>query len=55
MSDHLPLDQAVDHVHFHVIPKTAETGLGIEWKTLPDHDQDYPRLAQELREKLLKK
>ncbi len=23
--------QAVYHVHFHVIPKTAEGGLGIDW------------------------
>lgn len=25
--------QAVMHVHFHIIPKTAKAGLGIEWKT----------------------
>jgi histidine triad (HIT) family protein len=24
--------QAVFHVHFHVIPKTAEGGLGVGWK-----------------------
>lgn len=23
--------QAVGHVHFHIIPKTADTGLGIDW------------------------
>jgi histidine triad (HIT) family protein len=23
--------QAVDHVHFHIIPKTAAAGLGITW------------------------
>ena len=23
--------QAVDHVHFHIIPKTLDTGLGIDW------------------------
>jgi histidine triad (HIT) family protein len=23
--------QAVGHVHFHIIPKTADTGLGINW------------------------
>ena len=24
--------QAVFHVHFHIIPKTADGGLGIGWK-----------------------
>lgn len=48
----LIIDQAVDHVHFHIIPKTTETGLGIEWKTLPDHDLDFARLAKELSDKL---
>ena len=23
--------QAVDHVHFHIIPKTEDSGLGIDW------------------------
>jgi histidine triad (HIT) family protein len=27
--------QAVDHVHFHLIPKTAEGGLGIGWQPRP--------------------
>ncbi len=45
-------DQAVDHVHFHIIPKTPESGLGIVWNTLPDHDLDFPRLAHDLRQKL---
>ena len=27
--------QAVFHVHFHIIPKTADTGLGIGWKPRP--------------------
>ena len=27
--------QAVEHVHFHVIPKTAEAGLGITWPAGP--------------------
>jgi histidine triad (HIT) family protein len=30
--------QAVFHVHFHIIPKFADSGLGIGWKALPfDH------------------
>ena len=33
--------QAVHHVHFHIIPKSADgAGLGIGWKPIPfDHDQ----------------
>jgi histidine triad (HIT) family protein len=27
-----PAHQAVFHVHFHIIPKLEETGLGIAWK-----------------------
>jgi histidine triad (HIT) family protein len=27
--------QAVFHVHFHIIPRTAEAGLGIGWKPRP--------------------
>ena len=27
-----PAHQAVFHVHFHVIPKLGDTGLGIGWK-----------------------
>jgi len=26
--------QAVHHVHFHIIPKTGDTGLGIGWKPI---------------------
>jgi histidine triad (HIT) family protein len=26
--------QAVHHVHFHIIPKTGDTGLGIGWKSI---------------------
>lgn len=39
--------QAVDHVHFHVIPKPDETqGLGIEWPSRK-LDQDAARLLAE--------
>jgi histidine triad (HIT) family protein len=27
-----PAHQAVFHVHFHIIPRFADAGLGIEWK-----------------------
>jgi histidine triad (HIT) family protein len=30
--------QAVFHVHFHVIPKIGEDGLGMRWKTKPLED-----------------
>ncbi|KAI9356485.1 HIT-like protein [Zopfochytrium polystomum] len=46
-------DQAVPHVHFHIIPKTAPTdGLGIGWNA---QDTDHARLraiAEELQQKL---
>ena len=33
-----PAHQAVDHVHFHIIPRTPDGGLGIQWPAgqLPD-------------------
>ena len=40
--------QAVFHVHFHVIPKFEEQGLGIEWDPMtPD-----PAAMKALREKI---
>jgi len=27
-------NQAVYHVHFHIIPKTEDTGLGLKWRPL---------------------
>jgi histidine triad (HIT) family protein len=34
--------QVVMHVHFHIIPKVGETGLGIGWRptSLPGNDAD---------------
>ncbi|KAJ3060618.1 Adenosine 5'-monophosphoramidase [Podochytrium sp. JEL0797] len=47
--------QAVDHVHFHVIPKTNNRdGLGIEW---PQQDTDHAKLgvlAKEISDKIAK-
>ncbi len=38
--------QVVDHVHFHIIPKFAENGLGIEW--IPGELRDPEELAREI-------
>ena len=42
--------QAVDHVHFHIIPKTDEGGLGIGWKSIALGDG--PALAKAIASKL---
>lgn len=39
--------QAVMHVHFHIIPKTADGGLGVGWK--PGKLEDGAALAAEIR------
>jgi len=41
--------QAVYHVHFHIIPKTAEDGLGIEWPNGALAEGEGERLAAEIR------
>ncbi len=33
-----PAHQAVFHVHFHIIPKTDDAGLGIDWPAGKLHD-----------------
>jgi histidine triad (HIT) family protein len=38
--------QVVTHVHFHIIPKFAENGLGIEW--IPGELRDPEELAREI-------
>lgn len=40
--------QAVFHVHFHIIPRLDDTGLGIGWKT----HKLVPRTAEELLAKM---
>lgn len=43
--------QAVDHVHFHIIPKTEDAGLGIAWPTMQlDAEQ-----ARALRAKIVER
>lgn len=40
--------QVVGHVHFHIIPKTAEAGLGIDWPAGEMKDE----VARDLRSKV---
>ena len=44
--------QAVFHVHFHVIPKLGERGLGIGWKPSPLDPDDAQRLLAAMRASL---
>ena len=39
-----PAHQAVFHVHFHIIPRIGDTGLGIGWKTSPLESDAAPDL-----------
>ena len=42
-----PAHQAVFHVHFHIIPKTADGGLGVGWPS--GELQDGAELAERIR------
>jgi histidine triad (HIT) family protein len=49
-----PAHQAVNHVHFHIIPKPNQTaGLGVQWPSAPLAKEDAPGLASELRAAVL--
>ncbi len=41
--------QAVFHVHFHIIPKYADAGLGIGWKAGSLDAKEGPELAEKIR------
>jgi len=41
--------QAVFHVHFHVIPRTGERGLGIGWSPYQPADGEAQALAEKIR------
>ena len=43
-------NQAVDHVHVHIIPKSADAGLGIGWS--PGELDDGEALAASIRQQL---
>jgi histidine triad (HIT) family protein len=43
--------QAVDHVHFHIIPKPSEAqGLGVKWPSSPVDHEAAKNLAARVRE-----
>lgn len=44
--------QAVDHVHFHIIPRIGEQGLDIGWRPSPLADDDAARLVEGIRSAL---
>ncbi len=41
--------QAVGHVHFHIIPKTAEGGLGIQWPAATLADDEARKLIAAIK------
>jgi len=47
-----PAHQAVFHVHFHVIPKFADEGLGIGWKTAEISDESAQKLLASMQQSL---
>ena len=44
--------QAVFHVHFHIIPKFAESGLGMTWSAGTLEDRHASQLVKKLRASL---
>ena len=45
--------QAVMHVHFHIIPKTADgRGLGIGWKPQPFDESEAKKLAADIASRI---
>jgi histidine triad (HIT) family protein len=46
--------QAVLHVHFHIIPRQDERGLGVGWKSASLDSADGEALAGALRQALAK-
>ena len=48
------IDQAVDHVHFHVIPKTEAEGLVMNWNSQKPDMEKLGALGKELAEKISK-
>ena len=47
-----PAHQAVMHVHFHIIPRFADQGLGVGWKTAPLAPSDAEELVEAMQESL---
>ncbi len=45
--------QAIMHVHFHIIPKFSDSGLGVGWQQHPSiSEQQVRQFGEELAEKL---
>ena len=44
--------QAVFHVHFHIIPKFTDTGLGVTWPARSLEQVDADRLVKQMRASL---
>ena len=44
--------QAVFHVHFHIIPRDGERGLGLGWSPTPLDHAEAPGLAQRIADAL---
>jgi histidine triad (HIT) family protein len=44
--------QAVFHVHFHIIPKVGDQGLGVGWRTGTLDPEEAETLKQSIREAL---
>lgn len=44
--------QAVFHVHFHIIPKIGDQGLGVGWSPGALDDEDAARLERDIRQAL---
>lgn len=44
--------QAVFHVHFHIIPRTDEGGLGLKWLPKPTASEDPATLAKAIADAL---
>ena len=47
-----PAHQAVMHVHFHIIPKLADAGLGIQWPATRLEHEGAERLQSRIRRAL---
>ncbi len=45
-------NQAVFHVHFHIIPKIEDTGLGLKWRPLTLIPEEAQRLSEVMRAEL---
>lgn len=44
--------QAIEHVHFHIIPRTAGDGRGYRWLTFQYEDDQAARIGEAIRKAL---